>query len=149
MPDWETNGISGYSLLMIETLTVTATERGLQEITAEVKGVVGRSGVEEGLCTLFVRHTSASLTIQENADPTVLRDLEAWLSRQVPDGDPLFHHTVEGPDDMSAHVKAALTDTTLNIPIVDGELALGTWQGIFLWEHRDNPRPRQVVVHVT
>jgi len=133
---------------MIETITVTAPRRGLCEVTAEAQAVVHASGVTQGLCTLFVRHTSASLTIQENADPSVLRDLEAWFSRAVVDGDPLFHHTAEGPDDMSAHVKGALTSTTLSIPIVDGELVLGTWQGIFLWEHRSRPRPRQVVVHI-
>ncbi|MGD8330639.1 MAG: secondary thiamine-phosphate synthase enzyme YjbQ [Acidobacteriota bacterium] len=133
---------------MTETLTITADRRGLQEITAEVQGIVRDSGVQDGLCTLFVRHTSASLTIQENADPTVLRDLEAWLSRAVVDGDPLFRHTAEGPDDMSAHVKAALTSTGLAIPVAHGDLVLGTWQGIFLWEHRSRPRPRQVVVHI-
>lgn len=133
---------------MIETVTVTAADRGLHEFTAEVQRVVDRSRISEGLCTLFVRHTSASLTIQENADPSVLRDLEAWMSRQVTDGDPLFAHTAEGPDDMSAHVKAALTATSLSIPVVDGRLALGTWQGVFLWEHRSRPRPRRVVVHV-
>jgi secondary thiamine-phosphate synthase enzyme len=133
---------------MIETLTVTAARRGLHEITGEVRCVVDASEVNEGLCTLFVRHTSASLTIQENADPAVLRDLEAWLDRLVPDGDPLFTHVAEGPDDMPSHVKGALTATSLTIPIVDGALALGTWQGIFLWEHRSRPRPREVIVHV-
>ena len=133
---------------MIETLTITAGRRGLHEFTAEVAGIVARSNVEQGLCTLFVRHTSASLTIQENADPSARADLERWMSRHVPDADPLFTHTAEGPDDMPSHVKAALTATTLGIPVVDGELALGTWQGIFLWEHRSRPRPRQVVIHV-
>ena len=133
---------------MGETLAVTAPHRGLHEFTPEVRRVVAASGVREGLCTLFVRHTSASLTIQENADPSARRDLEAWIERMVPENDPLFTHTAEGPDDMPSHIKAALTSTTLSIPIVDGELALGTWQGIFLWEHRSRPRPRQVVVHV-
>jgi secondary thiamine-phosphate synthase enzyme len=133
---------------MIETLTITAAQRGLHVLTGEVQRVVRASGMREGLCTLFVRHTSASLTIQENADPSVLRDLEAWLTRLVPDGDALFTHTAEGPDDMPSHVKAALTATSLAIPVIDGKLALGTWQGIFLWEHRSQPRPRHVVVHL-
>lgn len=133
---------------MHRTLTISAPRRGLHEITDAVAGVVAGSGVDAGLCTLFIRHTSASLTIQENADPSACRDLEAWFDRQVPDGDPLFTHTSEGPDDMPSHVKAALTATTLAIPIIDAELALGTWQGIFLWEHRSRPRPRQIVVHV-
>lgn len=133
---------------MSTTITVTAPRRGLHEITSEVAGVVARSAATEGLCTLLVRHTSASLTIQENADPSARRDLEAWLDRLVPDDDPLFTHTAEGPDDMPSHIKAALTSTTLSIPIIGGALALGTWQGIYLWEHRSRPRQRQVVVHV-
>ncbi len=133
---------------MTETLTITAAQRGLYEFTDQVRTVVARSGADDGLCTLFVRHTSASLTVQENADPSARRDLEAWLDRLVPENDALFTHTAEGPDDMPAHIKAALTATTLTIPIVDGSLALGTWQGIFLWEHRSRPRARQVVVHV-
>ncbi len=133
---------------MTEILTITAPRRGLHEVTQEVRRVVADSGAGAGICTLFVRHTSASLTIQENADPSARRDLEAWLDRLVPEDDPRFTHTTEGPDDMPAHIKAALTATTLTIPIVDGALALGTWQGIFLWEHRSRPRPRQVVVHI-
>ncbi len=133
---------------MTETLTITAAHQGLQEFTDQARRVVAGSGVDDGLCTLFVRHTSASLTIQENADPSARRDLEAWLDRLVPENDALFTHTAEGPDDMPAHIKAALTAATLTIPIVDGSLALGTWQGIFLWEHRSRPRPRQIVVHV-
>ena len=130
------------------TITVTAPRRGLHEITSEVARVVAESGVTEGLCTLLVRHTSASLTIQENADPSARRDLEVWLDRLVPDNDPMFTHTAEGPDDMPSHIKAALTSTTLSIPVINGSLALGTWQGIYLWEHRSRPRPRQIVVHV-
>ena len=133
---------------MVETIVVEAPGRGLVEITAEVARVVAASGVAEGLCTVFVRHTSASLVIQENADPSARRDLERWLDRLVPDGDPLFTHTAEGPDDMPSHVKAALTAVSLGIPVVGGRLALGTWQGIFLWEHRRRPRRREVVVHV-
>jgi secondary thiamine-phosphate synthase enzyme len=133
---------------MVETILVEAPGRGLVEITAEVARVVAASGVAEGLCTVFVRHTSASLVIQENADPSARHDLERWLDRLVPDGDPLFTHTAEGPDDMPSHVKAALTAASLGIPVVGGRLALGTWQGIFLWEHRRRPRRREVVVHV-
>ena len=120
---------------------------GLHDITGRVRAAVRESGVAEGLCTVFVRHTSASLTIQENADPAVCRDLEAWLSRLVPEGDALYTHTAEGPDDMPAHIKAALTATSLSIPVLGGEPALGTWQGIYLWEHRRRGGPRQVLVH--
>ena len=125
-----------------------STQRGLQDITAEVGGVVGKAGIQHGLCHLFLHHTSASLVIQENADPDVLHDLETLLSRLVPDGDPLWTHIEEGPDDMPAHVKAALTATSLTIPVTDGHLDLGTWQGIFLWEHRLRPLARRVTVSV-
>jgi secondary thiamine-phosphate synthase enzyme len=130
-----------------EVLSV-ATRRGLTEITPAVREAVRAAGVGEGLCTLFVRHTSASLVIQENADRSVQRDLEAFLSRLVPDGDPLFTHVDEGDDDMSAHVKAALLRTSEQVPVAGGELLLGTWQGIYVWEHRTGSRRRQVVVHV-
>lgn len=129
-------------------LTIRTTVPGLHEFTDEVHAVVRRSGVTEGVCTLFVQHTSASLTIQENADPSARLDLERWLERLVPEGDALFTHTAEGPDDMPSHVKAALTATSLSIPVVDGRLALGRWQGIYLWEHRRSPHERRVVVHV-
>jgi secondary thiamine-phosphate synthase enzyme len=132
----------------VESLAV-ATRRGLNEITDAVSRVVETAQVREGLCTVFVRHTSASLVIQENADPAVRRDLEAFLSRLVPDGDPLFTHVAEGPDDMPSHVKAALTRTSEQIPIVDGHLGLGTWQGLYVWEHRSAPHRRTVLVHVT
>lgn len=122
--------------------------QGLTEITGTVASAVRESGCQEGLCTLFIRHTSASLTIQENADPAARRDLEAWLDRLVPESDPIFTHTEEGPDDMPAHIKAALTATSLSIPVVGGELALGTWQGIFLWEHRHGPKRRELLIHV-
>jgi secondary thiamine-phosphate synthase enzyme len=121
---------------------------GLHEITEGVESVVRQAGVDEGLCTVYVRHTSASLTIQENADPAVLRDLEAWLARLVPEGEGLYSHTSEGPDDMPSHIKSALTLTSISIPIQDGRLTLGTWQGIYLWEHRRRPQRREVVVHV-
>jgi len=122
--------------------------KGLYEFTGEVLGWVAGSGIRNGLLTLFVRHTSASLLIQENADPTVQADLERFLSRLVPDGDPIFTHLMEGPDDMSAHARTALTQVHLSIPLLDGNLALGTWQGIFLFEHRVDPMQRQVVLHL-
>ena len=130
-----------------ETLVVS-TRRGLNEITGGVRGVLRASGVREGLCTVFIRHTSASLLIQENADPAVQRDLEAFLSRLVPDGDPLFTHVAEGDDDMPSHVKAALTRTSEQVPVREGELVLGMWQGLYVWEHRDGRHRREVVVHL-
>lgn len=133
---------------MIRTLTIPVSGQGIHEITDRISAVVTESGVQEGLCTLFIRHTSASLTIQENADPSARRDLESWMKRQVPENDPLYTHTVEGPDDMPSHIKAALTDTSVGIPIIDGRLALGTWQGIFLWEHRTSRKSREIVVHI-
>jgi len=132
----------------VESLTVV-TRRGLNEITEKVMGVVDAASVREGLCTVFVRHTSASLVIQENADPAVQRDLEAFLSRLVPDGDRLFTHVAEGPDDMPSHVKAALLRTSEQIPVVDGRLGLGTWQGVYVWEHRTAAHRRTVLVHVS
>ena len=131
----------------VETLTVP-TRRGLNDVTEQVAGVVAASGVRQGLCTVFIRHTSASLVIQENADPAVRRDLEAFLSRLVKDGDPLFTHVAEGPDDMPSHVKAALTRTSEQVPVVEGRLALGTWQALYVWEHRSAPHRRSLVVHV-
>jgi secondary thiamine-phosphate synthase enzyme len=130
-----------------EVLAVS-TRRGLTEITPAVRGVVRAAGVREGLCTIFIRHTSASLVIQENADPSVCRDLEVFLSGLVPDGHPSFTHVDEGEDDMSAHVKAAVLKTSEQIPVADGELVLGTWQGLYVWEHRNRPHRRQVAVHV-
>lgn len=134
---------------MIQRLTVRTHGRGLQEITAEVEQVVRVAGCEAGLCTVFVQHTSASLLIQENADPSAKYDLENWLNRLVPERDPHFTHTAEGPDDMPSHIKSALTATSLGIPVMNGQLALGTWQGIYLWEHRARPHQRSVVVHVS
>lgn len=124
------------------------TRRGLTEITEEVRAVVRASGISEGLCTVFIRHTSASLVIQENADPAVCRDLETFLSRLVRDGDPLFTHVAEGEDDMPSHVKSALTRTSEQIPVRRSLLALGTWQGIFVWEHRGGRRQREIIVHI-
>ncbi len=131
-----------------QTITTASPQRGLHDITQPVAAVVTESGIVRGMCNLFVRHTSASLTIQENADPDVRRDLEAFFRRMVPDGDTLFRHTMEGPDDMPAHICAALTSTSLVVPIVDGKLALGTWQGIYLWEHRRRCRDRSILVTV-
>ena len=133
---------------MLRKLQITAPGPGLYEITNDVSEVVRESGVLEGLCTLFLRHTSASLVIQENADPSARRDLEAWLDRLVAERDPLYTHTAEGPDDMPAHIKTALTASSLSIPIFEGRMVLGTWQGIYLWEHRRPARPRQLVVQV-
>ncbi len=127
---------------------VRAPGPGLHEFTGEVAALVDRARLREGLCTLFLQHTSASLLIQENADPSARADLERWLDRLVPEGDPLYTHTAEGPDDMPAHVKSALTATSLSIPILDGRLGLGTWQGIYLWEHRRRGGRRRVLVHI-
>ena len=133
---------------MIAHITVATRGKGLHEFTTQVQDVVRESGVVEGLCTVMVQHTSASLTIQENADPSARRDLEDWMERYVPEGDPHFTHTAEGPDDMPSHIRAALTATTLSIPVADGRLTLGTWQGIYLWEHRRRGSARRCVVHV-
>ncbi len=137
-----------YPAPVIRTLTIETSGRGLVELTDAVGTVVHQAAIDEGLCTLFVQHTSASLLISENADPSVLRDLEAFLRRLVPEGDPLWTHTTEGPDDMPAHVRAALTQVHLAIPILGGRLALGTWQGIYLWEHRRRGSRRRVVAHI-
>ena len=133
---------------MIRTLTLQPKRQGLYPFTEQVDALVREAGIAEGLCTLFVRHTSCSLLIQENADPTARSDLERWLNRLVPENDPLYQHTLEGDDDMPAHIKTALTAVSLSIPIIDGRLALGTWQGIYLWEHRHQPGRREVVVHI-
>jgi secondary thiamine-phosphate synthase enzyme len=130
-------------------LDVRTRGKGLHEITREVEAAVARAGQDEGLCTVFLRHTSASLVVQENADLSAKRDLEAWLDRLVPEDDSLYTHTIEGPDDIPSHIKAALTAVSLSIPIVDGRLVLGTWQGIYLWEHRRRGSVREVVVHVS
>ena len=124
------------------------TRRGLTEVTDEVRQAVTAAGVREGLCTVFIRHTSASLVIQENADPAVRGDLERFLSRLVPDGDALYEHVAEGPDDMPSHVKSVLTRTSEAIPVRDGRLALGTWQGVYVWEHRTARHTRELLVHV-
>lgn len=132
----------------VHELQLPTRGRGFFEFTGRVAELVAQSGLRTGLATLHVQHTSASLLIQENADPEVRRDLERFFARLVPDGDPLFRHTLEGADDMPAHVRTALTAVNLSIPIVEGRLALGTWQGIYLWEHRGHPHRRLVTVHL-
>lgn len=127
---------------------VSTRGRGFYEVTRDVVAWVKQSGIKDGLLTLHVRHTSASLLIQENADPEVRRDLERFFSRLVPDGDPLFQHTCEGEDDMPAHVRTALTAVNLSIPVSGGQPALGTWQGIYLWEHRLEPHSRRIAAHL-
>lgn len=129
-------------------LTVSTRGRGTYDITRDVRTVVAASKARDGLATVWIHHTSASLIVSENADPDVRRDLEAFLARLVPDGDPLFIHTAEGDDDMPAHVRSVLTQTSIGIPIADGKLVLGTWQGLYLWEHRTSPHERRVTVTV-
>jgi secondary thiamine-phosphate synthase enzyme len=128
-------------------IRISTRGRGLYEFTGEVAAWVARNGWQSGLLTLHLRHTSASLLIQENADPDVRRDLEAFFARLVPDGDPLFRHTIEGDDDMPAHIRTALTAVNLSLPVGHGQLALGTWQGIYLWEHRRTPHLRTITLH--
>jgi secondary thiamine-phosphate synthase enzyme len=130
------------------TLSFETRGRGLLEITRPVLDWVAEAGFDSGLLTLFIRHTSASLLVQENADPDVRGDLDRFFARLVPDGDPLFRHRDEGGDDMPAHVRAAVTAVQLSVPIGDGRLVLGTWQGLYLWEHRVRPHRREVVLHL-
>ena len=132
-----------------QEISVSTRGRGTYDLSAQIDQAVQSSGVSTGLCHIFIRHTSASLMICENADPAVMRDLETFMSRQVPDGDPMFTHTAAGPDDMPAHVRSVLTQTDLNVPVSEGRCALGTWQGIFLWEHRTAPHRRTVTVTVS
>ncbi len=134
---------------MISTLSVVVELQGLVDISAALSDVVRQADLDEGLCTLFIQHTSASLLIQESYDPSARRDLENWLNRMVPENDPLYTHTLEGPDDMPAHIKAALTASSVSIPVIAGGLALGTWQGVYLWEHRHQFTTRRVIVHLT
>ncbi len=129
-------------------LTVSTRGRGTYDITREVRGIVSASGARDGLATVWIHHTSASLIVCENADPSVRRDLEAFIARLVPDGDRLFTHTAEGDDDMPAHVRSVLTQTSIGIPISDGALVLGTWQGLYLWEHRTSAHERRITVTV-
>lgn len=131
-----------------ETLRIRAPRRGLHEITSDVARVVAASAIDEGMCHLFIRHTSAGLVIQENADPSARRDLETFMDRLAPAGAAWFTHTAEGDDDMPSHIKSVLTPVSVSIPVVSGALALGTWQGVYLWEHRNRPTPREIVVTV-
>lgn len=131
-----------------EEILLRTPGRACVELTSDIAALVRRSGIDEGLCHLFIRHTSASLMICENADPQVLRDLEAFVARLVPDGDALFGHTAEGPDDMPAHVRSVLTQACLSLPVAAGRLALGIWQGVYLWEHRRQPHQRRVLVSI-
>ena len=131
-----------------ETLTLSARGAGLHEFTDKLAAVIARSRVKTGIAHVFCQHTSASLVIMENADPSARRDLEAWLERLVPADDPHFTHTLEGPEDMPSHIKMALTRTSETIPVGEGRLSLGTWQGVFLWEHRTSPHARRIIVTV-
>jgi len=129
-----------------QVLTVRAPRKGLYDITEQVARLAAQSGAGAGMCTLFIRHTSASLIIQENYDPSARADLETFMERLVPENASWITHTLEGDDDMPSHIKSVLTQVSLSIPILDGKLALGTWQGIYLWEHRDRPTPREILV---
>lgn len=131
---------------MQQTLTFDTPGRSTRDITDEVARVVAEAGIDTGLCHVFIKHTSASLMICENADPTVRADVERWLAKSVPDGDPMYAHDMEGPDDMPGHIRSILTGMDLTVPISDGRLNLGTWQGLYLYEHRSAPHARQVVV---
>ncbi|MBM3837218.1 MAG: YjbQ family protein [Verrucomicrobia bacterium] len=133
---------------VVHELKVRTPGRGFREVTEDVEALVQQSGVRSGLVTLHLCHTSASLLIQENADPEVRSDFERFFARLVPDGDDLFRHTAEGDDDMPAHVRTALTAVNLSIPVASGRMTLGTWQGIYVWEHRTHPHTRRLVVHV-
>lgn len=133
---------------MITKLSIDVDRQGLHAFTPQLQEAIVQAQVQEGLCTLFIQHTSASLLIQENYDPSAQHDLENWLNRLVPENDPLYTHTLEGSDDMPAHIKAALTATSISIPIINSQLALGSWQGIYLWEHRHHSGQRKVIVHI-
>jgi secondary thiamine-phosphate synthase enzyme len=145
MEDGKLDGLS----IAQRTLKIRTPGRGLFEITSAVADLVASSGMRVGMCTVFLRHTSCSLVIQENADPSARADLEAWLERLAPDGDPRYAHDAEGPDDSPAHLRSAVTRTSETIPVVAGALALGTWQGLFLAEHRTRPHVRRLVVDVS
>ncbi|MFQ3346820.1 MAG: secondary thiamine-phosphate synthase enzyme [Candidatus Azotimanducaceae bacterium] len=133
---------------MNHRFSVAVNGQGLYDITPQVKSCIAGAGVADGLATVFIQHTSASILIQENADPAVLADLATWLDRLVPEDDSMYTHTEEGPDDMPAHIKGAITAVNISVPIIEGQLALGVWQGIFLWEHRHNVKERHLIVNV-
>jgi secondary thiamine-phosphate synthase enzyme len=132
-----------------KSLTISTSPKNFHRLTAPIEAIVSESGITTGLCSIFVCHTSASLVIQENADPDVLTDLANFFARLVPEDSSLYYHSTEGPDDMPAHIRSALTRTSEQIPIAQGRLALGTWQGIYLWEHRQSRHQRQVLIHIT
>jgi secondary thiamine-phosphate synthase enzyme len=134
-------------LVLQRTIVIATPGRGFVDVTGEVARVVAESGVTTGLCTVFIRHTSASLVIQENADPSVLRDLARWMERLAPEGTG-YEHDAEGPDDMPGHLRSAVTRTSESIPVTKGRLGLGTWQAVYVWEHRHDAHRREVVVHV-
>jgi len=134
---------------LVTLLSISTSGQGLYDITRNVNELVTAENIESGLCTVFVQHTSASLIIQENADPAVQDDLQNWLNRLVSENDPLYTHTDEGPDDMPAHIKSVLTATSIAVPILKGQLALGIWQGLYLWEHRRRGHQRRLVMHIT
>lgn len=129
-----------------QTIEVRTSSQGLFEITADIKAIIERFQIDTGLCHLYIQHTSCSLIIQENADPSARRDLESWMNRLVKENDSLYTHIAEGADDMPSHIKSILTQTSLSIPIINCSLALGTWQGIYLWEHRHHPHLRKIIV---
>jgi secondary thiamine-phosphate synthase enzyme len=133
---------------MNKQLSINVKGQGLLAITPQVQEIVANAEISSGLCTLFIQHTSASLLIQENYDQSAQLDLENWLNRLVPEGDPIYTHTLEGPDDMPAHIKAALTASSISIPVIDRQLALGTWQGVYLWEHRHAEGIRHIIVNI-
>jgi len=133
---------------VIESIKIGVSGQGLHEVTRQINTLINQSEIQQGLCTVFVQHTSASLIIQENADPSAKRDLENWLNRLVTENDPLYTHTFEGADDMPAHIKSAITATSIAIPIMDKGLALGTWQGLYLWEHRKHRGQRTLIIHM-
>ena len=134
---------------MIKHLSVKTHGQALYDMTAEISAIINEASIKDGLCSVFVQHTSASLIIQENADPAVQNDLNNWFNRLVAENDPLYTHIDEGPDDMPAHIKSVLTATSLSVPIEHGRLVLGTWQGIYLWEHRHHGSTRRVVIHLS
>jgi secondary thiamine-phosphate synthase enzyme len=131
-----------------DSITIRTRGRGTTEITGNVEDIVGKAGIGQGVCNVFIQHTSASLMLCENADPTVRTDLENFMDKIVKDGDPAYRHTTEGPDDMPAHIRNILTGSSLTVPVCNGRCALGTWQGIYLWEHRRSPHQRRVIITV-
>ncbi len=141
-------GSANTQMIRQEELSISTKGRGTYDLSRRVQDAIADSGIRSGICHVFVRHTSASLMLCENADPAVMNDLETFMQRQVPDGDPMFTHTDEGPDDMPAHVRSVLTQSDLNLPVVNGRCALGTWQGVYLWEHRLAPHTRKVLLTI-